>query len=43
MTDALSAGHPYRLQRAAHHRYEALADPHYDWRAGYERDMEVLE
>jgi Trypsin-like serine proteases, typically periplasmic, contain C-terminal PDZ domain len=40
---ALSGCHPYRLQRAAHHRYEALADPHYDWRAGYERDMEVLE
>gem|GEM_PF-1197786 len=40
---ALSGRHPYRLQRAAHHRYEALADPDYDWRAGYERDMEAWE
>jgi hypothetical protein len=40
---ALSGRHPYRLQRAAHHRYEALADPDYDWRAGYERDLEALE
>ncbi len=39
----LSGRHPYRLQRAAHHRYEALTDPHYDWRAGYERDMEAWE
>ncbi len=40
---ALSGCHPYRLQRAAHHRYEALADPGYDWRAGYALDMEALE
>jgi len=40
---ALSACHPYRLQRAAHHRYEALHDPAYDWRAGYELDMEALQ
>lgn len=40
---ALSGRYPYRLQRAAHHRYEALADPAYDWRAGYARDMEALE
>jgi len=36
---ALSGRHPYRLQRAAYHRYETLADPDYDWRAEYERDM----
>ncbi|RME40144.1 MAG: hypothetical protein D6793_00040, partial [Thermoflexia bacterium] len=40
---ALSGCYPYRLQRAAHHRYEALADPGYDWRAGYALDMEALE
>lgn len=39
---ALSACHPYRLQRAAHHRYAALADPDYDWRAAYALDMEAL-
>ncbi len=38
----LTGCHPFRLQRAAHHRYEALADPTYDWRAAYERDMEAL-
>jgi len=40
---ALSSCHPYRLQRTAHHRYEALCDPTYDWRAAYERDMEALQ
>jgi hypothetical protein len=40
---ALSACHPYRLQRAAHRRYEALCDAAYDWRAAYELDMEALQ
>jgi len=40
---ALSACHPHRLQRAAHHRYEALHDPVYDWRACYDLDMEALQ
>jgi hypothetical protein len=40
---ALSACHPYRLQRAAHHRYEALCDPDCGWRASYELDMEALQ
>jgi hypothetical protein len=40
---ALSARHPYRLQRAAHHRYEALHNPSYDWRAAYELDIEALQ
>ena len=40
---ALSGCHPYRLQRAAHHRYEALCDPSYDWRAAYELDLEALQ
>ena len=39
---ALSACHPYHLQRAAHHRYEVLYDPAYDWCAAYELDMEAL-
>ena len=39
---ALAGRHPYRLQRAAHHRYETLYDPAYDWRAGYEWDLEAL-
>ncbi len=39
---ALSACHPYRLQRAAHHRHEALHNPAYDWRACYDLDMEAL-
>lgn len=39
---ALTGRHPFRLQRAAHHRYEALADPAYDWRAAYQREMEAL-
>jgi len=40
---ALSDCHPYRLQRAAYHRYEALGDPTYDWLSGYELDMEALQ
>jgi hypothetical protein len=39
---ALSARHPYRLQRAAHHCYESLHDPAHDWHAGYDLDMEAL-
>lgn len=39
----LSGRHPYRLQRAAHHRYEALSDPAYDWQNAYRREMEALE
>jgi hypothetical protein len=36
---ALTQGHPYKLQRAAHHRYEAVSNPTYDWRAEYQRDV----
>jgi len=39
---ALSGCHPYRLQRAAYHRYEALCDAAYDWRTSYELDLEAL-
>jgi hypothetical protein len=34
--------HPFKLQRAAHHRFESLADQAYDWKAGYRQDMEQM-
>ena len=39
----LSGRHPFRLQLAAHHRYEALADPAYDWRRAYEEELEEVK
>ncbi len=33
---------PYKLQRAAFHRYEALTNTAYDWQEGFHRDMEQL-
>jgi hypothetical protein len=39
---ALAAGHPFKLQRLAFHRHEALADPAYDWQAAYHEDLEHL-
>ena len=36
---ALTQGHPYKFQRAAHHRYEAASNPAHDWRAEYQRDV----
>jgi len=39
----LTQGHPYKLQRAAHHRYNAANDPTYDWRAAFERDMLLVK
>lgn len=36
----LAGSHPYKLQRAAHHRFDFLANPAYDWQAGYRQDME---
>ncbi|NIM84267.1 MAG: TIR domain-containing protein [Candidatus Aminicenantes bacterium] len=38
----LTVFHPYKLQRAAFHRFESLADPAYDWQAGYKQDMEQM-
>ena len=38
----MAARHPFRLQRAAFHRYEALADPVYDWQAAYRQDVEQM-
>ncbi len=38
----LSECHPFRLQKAAYHCYEALADPSYDWEAKFQHDVEHL-
>jgi hypothetical protein len=38
----LAGGHPFKLQRAAFHRYEALTDLTYDWQAAYQQDLENL-
>jgi hypothetical protein len=37
---ALTGSHPYKLQRVAYYRFETLADPAYDWQAGYRQEME---
>lgn len=39
---ALTDFHPFKLQRAAFHRYQALADPSYDWQAAYRADLEQM-
>jgi hypothetical protein len=38
----LTGGHPFKLHRAAFHRYETLIDPTYDWLAAYRQDLENL-
>ena len=38
----LTGCHPYLLQRAAYYRFESLADPTYDWLAGYRQEMEQM-
>ena len=38
----LARRHPFLLQRAAYHRYEAMSDPSFDWRAAWQRDREHL-
>ncbi|UCH98035.1 MAG: TIR domain-containing protein [Candidatus Aminicenantes bacterium] len=38
----LTGCHPYKLQCAAFHRFEALADPAYDWQTRYQQDMEQM-
>jgi hypothetical protein len=38
----LTACHPFKLQRAAHHRFDSLADPGYDWRSWYSMEMEQM-
>jgi len=38
----LAGDHPFKLWRAAFHRYEAQADPSYDWLAAYRQDLEHL-
>ena len=39
----LAQTHPFRLQRAAFHRYEAMADSSYAWQAAYRQDLELLQ
>jgi hypothetical protein len=39
---AMTDRHPFRLQRAAYHRYAALLDPALDWRTAYQTDMDHL-
>jgi hypothetical protein len=38
----LARRHPFLLQRAAYHRYEAMSDPSFDWRAAWQHDREHL-
>ncbi len=38
----LSERHPFKLQRAAFHRYEALSDLDRDWLAAWQQDMEHM-
>jgi hypothetical protein len=39
---SLAGGHPFKVQRAAFHRFEALTDPGYDWQAAWRQDMDHL-
>jgi hypothetical protein len=34
--------HPFKLQNAAFHRYEALDNPTYDWVVEYQKDMDQM-
>jgi len=36
---ALGGTHPFKLQRVAHHRYEMLRDPGYDWQTAYRDEI----
>jgi len=36
---ALAGTHPFKLQRAAHHRYEVFAHPGYDWQTAYRDEI----
>jgi hypothetical protein len=38
----LAGYHPYKLQLAAFHHFESLADPTYDWQTRYRQDMEQM-
>jgi len=38
----LTGCHPYKLQLAAFHHFESLADPTYDWQTRYRQDMEQM-
>jgi hypothetical protein len=36
----LTGCHPYKLQLAAFHRFESLADPTYNWQIRYQQEMD---
>ncbi|MBN2006786.1 MAG: ATP-binding protein, partial [Anaerolineae bacterium] len=36
---ALAGTHPFKLQRAAHHRYEVFGNPSYDWQTTYRDEI----
>jgi len=36
---ALAGTHPFKLQRAAHHRYEVFGNPGYDWQTAYRDEI----
>ncbi len=42
MLIALAGCHPYKLQRAAHHCFEYLADSTYNWEEEYEQEVEQM-
>lgn len=35
--------HPYKLQRAAHHRFKVFQAPHYNWQKEFKVEMEQLQ
>ncbi len=39
---ATAGSRPFRLQRVAFQRYQAFADPDYDWRTAWREDLELL-
>lgn len=38
----VSGFHPYKLQRAAHHRFKVFQEPHYNWQKEFKVEMEQL-
>lgn len=38
----MTGKHPFKLQRAAFHRYLAMSNSSYDWRRAYQQDMEHM-
>lgn len=38
----LAGLHPFKLQRAAYHRYAGINRPHFDWKAAWRSDMDHM-